>query len=80
MPFVNIKITREDHTTASQKSEVIRGVTKVLEDVLHKPPSLTFIVIDEVELEDWGFQGISVEEHRRRSVAEQGQGNPGGST
>jgi len=34
--------------------------------VLHKTPATTFVVIDEVELEDWGIGGLPVEEYRRR--------------
>ena len=67
MPYVNIKITREGATTKEQKAALIRGVTDVLVDVLDKPPSMTFVVLDEVELEDWGFGGISVEEYRRQT-------------
>ena len=27
-------------------------------DVLNKPPALTFVVIHEVEIEDWGVNGL----------------------
>lgn len=66
MPYVNIKITREGGTTPQQKSAVIAGVTKVLVDVLDKSPNTTFVVIDEVELEDWGIGGLPVPAYRRR--------------
>ena len=65
MPFVNIKITREGGTTREQKAALIRGVTDLLEEVLAKPPATTFVVIDEVELEDWGVGGLPVEDYRR---------------
>lgn len=67
MPFVNVKITREGGTTPEQKAAVIRGVTRVLEDVLDKDPATTFVVVDEVELEDWGVGGEPVAELRRRA-------------
>jgi len=67
MPYVNIKITREGGTTAEQKAALIQGVTDVLVKVLHKTPATTFVVIDEVELEDWGIGGLPVEEYRRRA-------------
>ena len=38
MPYVNIKITREG-ATASQKAELIRGVTDLLMHVLDKRPA-----------------------------------------
>ena len=65
MPYVNIKITREGEVTPQQKADLIRGVTDVLVSVLNKSPKSTFVVIDEVELENWGIGGLSVEEHRR---------------
>lgn len=69
MPYVNIKITKEGATRA-QKAEVIAGVTEVLVRVLGKDPATTFIVIDEVELEDWGVGGLSVDAYRKRRAAE----------
>lgn len=64
MPYVNIKITREG-ATPMQKAALIRGVTDLLVDVLDKSPATTFVVIDEVEMEDWGIGGLPVEEYRR---------------
>jgi len=61
---VNIKITREG-STSLQKAALIRGVTDLLVDVLDKSPATTFVVIDEVEMEDWGIGGVPVEEYRR---------------
>lgn len=67
MPYVNIKITREG-ATAGQKAELIRGVTDLLMHVLDKSPALTFVVIDEVEKEDWGIGGMPVDEYRRQAA------------
>ncbi|MEP1742503.1 MAG: 4-oxalocrotonate tautomerase family protein [Kangiellaceae bacterium] len=69
MPYVNIKITREggpDNTgaTKQQKAELIQGVTQVLKDVLDKDPATTFVVVDEVSLENWGIGGMPVTEYR----------------
>lgn len=66
MPYVNIKITREGGTTAAQKAALIRKVTDALTDVLGKDPATTFVVVDEVEMEDWGVGGLPVEEYRMR--------------
>lgn len=63
MPYVNIKITREGATPA-QKAELIRGVTRLLVEVLDKNPATTFVVIDEVAMEDWGVGGLPVEDYR----------------
>ena len=63
MPYINIKITREG-ATHEQKAELIAGVTDVMVRVLDKSPATTFVVIDEVELEDWGIGGIPTDEYR----------------
>lgn len=68
MPYVNIKITREGATPA-QKAELIAGVTELLQRVLNKSPATTFVVIDEVALEDWGIGGLPVEEYRAKVKA-----------
>jgi 4-oxalocrotonate tautomerase len=69
MPYVNIKITREGGTTPSQKATLIRGVTDLLTEVLGKSPATTFVVIDEVDMENWGIAGLPVEEYRRQQPA-----------
>jgi 4-oxalocrotonate tautomerase len=71
MPIVTIQITREG-ATPEQKAALIKGGTDLLRDVLGKPPSLTFVVIQEVELEDWGVGGLPVEEYRRQAAKSPG--------
>ncbi|MGC4060830.1 MAG: 4-oxalocrotonate tautomerase family protein [Aquabacterium sp.] len=66
MPYVNIKITREGATSA-QKAELISGVTDLLVRVLDKNPATTFVVIDEVEMDNWGIAGESVTVLRQRT-------------
>lgn len=68
MPYVNIRITREG-ATPEQKSALIAGTTKVLVDVLGKNPASTFVVIDEVDLDNWGANGMSVRELRKQQTA-----------
>ncbi len=68
MPYVNIKVTREG-VTADQKTELISGVTDLLARVLDKSPATTFVVIDEVSLEDWGIGGLPVEQYRRAATS-----------
>lgn len=63
MPYINIKITREG-ATREQKAELIAGVTDLMVRVLDKSPATTFVVIDEVELEDWGIGGMPADEFR----------------
>jgi 4-oxalocrotonate tautomerase len=50
---VNIKVTRE--VSARQKAELIRGATDLLVKVLNKSPTTTFVVVDEVSLENWSI-------------------------
>jgi 4-oxalocrotonate tautomerase len=68
MPIVTIQITREG-TTPEQKAALIKGTTDLLADVLGKPPALTFVVIQEVELADWSVGGLPVAEYRRQAGA-----------
>lgn len=72
MPIVNIQITREGtlpgytRVTREQKAQLIEGVSKLLLNVLNKPMNSTFVVIDEVDAENWGWGGLPVEEYRKR--------------
>jgi 4-oxalocrotonate tautomerase len=67
MPYVNIKVTREG-VTQEQKKQLIEGATQLLVDVLGKNPSTTVVVIDEVEMENWGVGGIPVDERRQQGL------------
>ena len=67
MPFVNIRITREGATPA-QKAELIAGATELLQRVLGKNPATTFVIIDEVDTDNWGVAGESVTVRRRRGA------------
>jgi 4-oxalocrotonate tautomerase len=65
MPIVTTQITREG-MTPEQKAALIKGATDLMVDVLNKPPSLTFVIIQEVELGDWGVNGLTTPEYRRQ--------------
>ena len=65
MPYVNIRITREG-ATSEQKAELIKGVTRLLQDILGKNPATTVVTIDEVETDNWGIGGETVTVLRRR--------------
>ena len=67
MPYVNIKITREQNTP-EQKAALIRGVTQLLVDVLGKNPQTTVVVIDEVDTDNWGIGGESATVRRAKGV------------
>jgi len=75
MPIVNIQVTRESPTpgaqsvTPEEKAKLIAGVSQLLLDVLNKPLDSTFVVIEEVELENWGWGGLPTPELRRRRAS-----------
>ncbi len=64
MPYVNIKITNEG-VTPEKKAELIKGATRLLQDVLGKNPQTTVVVIDEVETDNWGIGGETVTVRRK---------------
>ena len=75
MPMVTIQVTREGSTpgrpavSADEKARLIAGVSQLLLDVLGKPLDATFVVIEEVDLENWGVGGLPVAEWRKRKAA-----------
>ena len=76
MPYVNIRVTREGTapgaaaTTPEQKAALISGVGDLLFQVMGKPPEDTFVIIDEVEMENWGVGGLPVAEYRQKQKRE----------
>lgn len=56
MPYVNIKVTDEE-VTKEEKQRLIAGVTQLLVEVLDKNPKTTHVVIDEVPIDNWGYDG-----------------------
>jgi len=63
MPYVNIRIT-DEQVTSDQKAELIRGSTELLARVLNKDPQTTFVIIDEVDTDNWGIAGEPVTQRR----------------
>jgi 4-oxalocrotonate tautomerase len=68
MPYVKIEVTREG-VTREQKQLLIAGVTKVITEVLDKDPKLTHVVIQEIELDDWGYAGEQVSVLREKGIS-----------
>ena len=72
MPIITIQVTREgtkpgaNAVTAEEKAALIKGVSEVLLNVLNKPLESTFVVIEEVETDNWGWGGLPVLEFRKR--------------
>lgn len=59
MPYLHIQITREGVTT-EQKAQLIRDSTDMMVRVLNKDLATTFVVIEEVDTDNWGVGGQSV--------------------
>ena len=66
MPYINLKITK-DGVTSEQKARIVREMTETLVNVLNKKPEHIHIVIDEVELENWGYAGKLTTEFRKQN-------------
>lgn len=68
MPYINVKVTDEG-ITSEQKKAIISGCTKLMADVLNKHPATTFVVIDEVNTDNWGIGFEQVTELRKHKIA-----------
>jgi 4-oxalocrotonate tautomerase len=72
MPIVTIQVTREGtapgavSVTPEEKAALIEGASQLLLDVLNKPLESTFVIIDEVDLENWGWGALPVREYRKK--------------
>jgi 4-oxalocrotonate tautomerase len=72
MPIVTIQITRKGTDPGAkaampeQKAALIKGASQLLLDVLNKPLEATFVVIDEVDTDNWGWGGLPVLEYRKK--------------
>ncbi len=67
MPYVLIQVTR-DGVSAEQKSMLIRQSTDMLVNVLDKDPATTFVVVEEVDTDNWGVAGEPVTALRARAT------------
>lgn len=78
MPIVTIQVTREGTApgatsiTAEEKARLIKGASQLLLDVLNKPFEATFVVIEEVDTDNWGWGGLPALEYRRQRAQKPG--------
>lgn len=61
MPIVKVEIAK-GVATLEQKRAVIRRMTDVLVEELGRDPEYVFVLIDEVETDNWGRKGRSLSE------------------
>ena len=72
MPIVTIQVTREGtaagaaSVTSEEKAALIKGASQLLLDVLGKPLESTFVIVDEVDTDNWGWGGLPVLEYRQK--------------
>ncbi|KPH06247.1 4-oxalocrotonate tautomerase family protein (plasmid) [Rhizobium acidisoli] len=74
MPIVTVQVTREGTTpdrasvTSEEKAAIIAGVSQVMLDVLNKPLESTYVVIEEVDLDNWGWGGLPTVQYRKKKA------------
>ena len=59
MPYVRVEIAK-GIASVDQKRAVIRRMTEVLVEELQRDPEYIFVVIDEVDTDNWGRKGQSL--------------------
>ena len=67
MPYIKIEVTREG-VTREQKQALIKGVTDLITSTLNKDPQLTHVVIQEIDLDDWGHAGEQASIQREQGI------------
>ena len=67
MPYIKIEVTREG-VTREQKQQLIKGITDLMSNTLNKDPNLTHVVIQEIDLDDWGYAGEQVSVLREKGI------------
>ncbi|MEO5615229.1 MAG: 4-oxalocrotonate tautomerase family protein [Cypionkella sp.] len=61
VPYVKVEIAK-GIASVEQKRAVIRGMTDVLVKELGRNPEYIFVVIDEIDTDNWGRKGQSLSE------------------
>ncbi|RXH23995.1 4-oxalocrotonate tautomerase [Bradyrhizobium nanningense] len=72
MPIVTIQVTREGISpmttfgTSEQKAALIKGASQLVLQRSQQAARLDFRVIEEIELDNWGWGGLPVAELRKK--------------
>jgi 4-oxalocrotonate tautomerase len=66
LPYVNVQITKG--ATREQKSKIVKAMTDSLVSVLGKKPEHIHIVIQEIQEEDWGFEGMLTDDWKKKQT------------
>lgn len=67
MPYINIKVTNEG-VTKKQKQQLIAGATQLMVEVLNKNPETTHVVIEEINVDNWGVRGKQYSEIQKEKI------------
>jgi len=65
MPYVNVQIT--EGSTRDQKRKLVEDITETLVKNLGKKPEHIHIVIQEIEEENWGYEGMLTDEWKEKN-------------
>ena len=69
MPLVTITLAkREPATSPEKKAELITRVTDLLVETLGKRAEDVFVLIEELDPDNWGQGGVTASEIRRRRL------------
>lgn len=66
MPYINVQITKG--ATREQKAKIVKDMTDSLVNVLGKRPEHIHIVIQEIQEEDWGFEGMLTDDWKKKQL------------
>ncbi|WP_018923098.1 tautomerase family protein [Salsuginibacillus kocurii] len=67
MPYVNIKVTKENGgLSKEEKQKLIEGSTRLLQETLGKNPNTTVVTIDEIDMDNWGIGAEQISDRRKK--------------
>lgn len=55
MPYIQVRVAGT--LKREQKEEIAQGITDLMQKVAGKPPEATYVVIEEVDRENWAKAG-----------------------
>jgi 4-oxalocrotonate tautomerase len=73
LPYVKVEIAK-GIASVEQKRAVIRRMTDVLVEELGRNPEYVFVVIDEIDTDNWGRKGLSLSELWQQQQQPEGDG------
>jgi len=65
MPYINVQITKG--ATRDQKRTIVEEMTNTLVTTLNKSPEHIHIVLQEIEEENWGYNGMLTDEWKKKN-------------